>query len=158
MEICRVFTLTAGCSCSPAHRDFESCMVRASILCWQKPRSGIPARELSSWAPGLKKIDEATDIRKRLLLAFEKAEALANGGDRQGVLTFAVVGGGPTGVEMAGAIAELARNTIVRDFRHIDPSLARVVLVEAGPRLLPTFPEKLSTSAEMQLRRLVLRF
>jgi NADH:ubiquinone reductase (H+-translocating) len=110
--------------------------------------------EWESVAPGLKKIDEATDIRKRLLLAFEKAEAMANGSDRQGFLTFVVVGGGPTGVEMAGAIAELARNTIVCDFRNIDPSLARVVLVEAGPRLLPTFPEKLSTSAEKQLRKL----
>lgn len=110
--------------------------------------------EWESVAPGLKKIDEATDIRKRLLLAFEKAEAMATGGNRQRLLTFVVVGGGPTGVEMAGAIAELARNTIVRDFRNIDPASARIVLVEAGPRLLPTFPETLSASAETQLRKL----
>jgi NADH dehydrogenase len=105
-------------------------------------------------APGLKKIDEATDIRKRLLLAFERAEAMSGADSRLACLTFVVVGGGPTGVEMAGAIAELARHTLVRDFRNIDPSSARVVLVEAGPRVLPSFPERLSTSAERQLRKL----
>jgi NADH:ubiquinone reductase (H+-translocating) len=102
-------------------------------------------------APGLKRIDEATDIRKRLLLAFEQAEAMADDSNRQRLLTFVVVGGGPTGVEMAGAIAELARKTVARDFRNIDPSMARIVLVEAGSRLLPSFPETLSTSAEAQL-------
>jgi NADH:ubiquinone reductase (H+-translocating) len=110
--------------------------------------------EWESVAPGLKKIDEATNIRKRLLLAFEKAEAMADGAHRQSLLSFVVVGGGPTGVEMAGAIAELARHTIARDFRNINPALARVFLVEAGPRILPTFPEKLSQSAEAQLRKL----
>ena len=110
--------------------------------------------EWESVAPGLKKIDEATDTRKRLLLAFERAEATADDNSRKKLLTFVVVGGGPTGVEMAGAIAELARHTIVRDFRNIDPASARIVLVEAGPRLLPAFPETLSASAETQLRRL----
>lgn len=105
-------------------------------------------------APGLKKIDEATDMRKRLLLAFERAEASGSAEGRRKLLTFAVVGGGPTGVEMAGAIAELARHAIAGDFRNIDPTSARVVLVEAGPRLLPSFPESLSTSAETQLRKL----
>jgi NADH dehydrogenase len=105
-------------------------------------------------APGLKKIDEATNMRKRLLLAFEKAEAMSDGKHRQKLLSFVVVGGGPTGVEMAGAIAELARHTIACDFRNINPALAKVVLVEAGPRILPTFPEKLSRSAESQLRKL----
>ncbi len=105
-------------------------------------------------APGLKKIDEATDIRRRILLAFEKAEVLADDDRRQGALTFVVVGGGPTGVEMAGAVAELARNTIARDFRRIDTSDARIVLLEAGPRVLPTFPESLSRSAEAQLQKL----
>lgn len=105
-------------------------------------------------APGLKKIDEATDIRKRLLLAFERAEAMLDTEAKLAGLTFVVVGGGPTGVEMAGAIAELARHTLVRDFRKIDPSSARVVLVEAGPRILPTFPESLSISAEKQLHGL----
>jgi NADH dehydrogenase len=105
-------------------------------------------------APGLKKIDEATNMRKRLLLAFERAEAMSDGKHRQKLLSFVVVGGGPTGVEMAGAIAELARHTIACDFRNINPALAKVVLVEAGPRILPTFPEKLSRSAESQLRKL----
>jgi len=106
------------------------------------------------FAPGLKKIDEATAIRHRLLLAFEQAEAATSEDDRRKLLTFAVVGAGPTGVEMAGAIAELARKSLVRDFRNIDPSTARVVLVEAGPRVLPGFPEVLSASAERQLQRL----
>jgi NADH dehydrogenase len=110
--------------------------------------------EWEAVAPGLKKIDEATEIRKRLLLAFERAEAMSGADSRLACLTFVVVGGGPTGVEMAGAIAELARHTLVRDFRNIDPSSAQVVLVEAGPRVLPSFPESLSTSAERQLRKL----
>jgi NADH dehydrogenase len=105
-------------------------------------------------APGLKQIDEATDIRKRLLLAFEKAEVLSDATMRRSALTFAVIGGGPTGVEMAGAIAELARTTLVRDYRNICTSDTRVLLVEAGPRLLPSFPEALSASAEAQLKRL----
>ena len=110
--------------------------------------------EWESVAPGLKKIDEATDIRRRLLLAFEKAEAMQGYDKKRADLTFVVVGGGPTGVELAGAIAELARHTLLRDFRMIDPSKARVVLIEAGPRILPTFPESLSLSAERQLQAL----
>jgi NADH dehydrogenase len=103
-------------------------------------------------APGLKKIDDATDIRRRILTAFEVAEAGPPGSPLN--LTFAVVGGGPTGVELAGAIAELANRGLVRDFRRIDPSMARVLLVEAGPRILPRFPETLSAKAERQLARL----
>lgn len=110
--------------------------------------------EWEAVAPGLKKVDEATDIRKRLLLAFERAEVMAECPRKKGLLTFAVVGGGPTGVEMAGSIAELARHTIARDFRNIDPSQARIILLEAGPRLLPSFPEALSNSAELQLLKL----
>jgi NADH dehydrogenase len=106
------------------------------------------------FAPGLKKIDEATEIRRRILLAFEKAEASADESERRRLLTFVVVGGGPTGVEMAGAIAELAHRTIVRDFRHINPALTKIILVEAGNRILPAFPEKLSQSAAEQLARL----
>ncbi len=106
------------------------------------------------FAPGLKKIDEATEIRRRILLAFEKAEASADEGEHRRLLTFAVVGGGPTGVEMAGAIAELAHRTIVADFRHINPAETRIILVEAGPRILTSFPEHLSASAARQLDRL----
>jgi len=105
-------------------------------------------------APGLKRIEDAISIRRRLLLAFERAESTVDKAEQRQLLTFAVVGGGPTGVEMAGAIAELARKTIVCDFRNIDPSSARVVLVEAGPRILPSFREDLSASAARQLSML----
>ncbi|TIP09252.1 NAD(P)/FAD-dependent oxidoreductase [Mesorhizobium sp.] len=105
-------------------------------------------------APGLKTVGDATEIRARILTAFEKAEVSEDPAARVRLLTFIVVGGGPTGVELAGAIAELARQAIVRDFRHIDSSTARVVLAEAGPRLLPAFPESLSASAKKQLEKL----
>lgn len=106
------------------------------------------------FAPGLKKIDEATEIRRRILTAFEKAETAADETERRRLLTFIVVGGGPTGVEMAGAIAELAHRTLRRDFRHIDPTESRIILIEAGPRVLAAFPESLSQSAAEQLARL----
>jgi NADH dehydrogenase FAD-containing subunit len=105
-------------------------------------------------APGLKKIDDATHIRHRLLLGFERAETSEDQAERRSLLTFVVVGGGPTGVEMAGAIAEIARHALVDDFRSIDPKQARVILVEAGPRLLPAFPESLSAEAQRALEKL----
>jgi NADH dehydrogenase len=107
-----------------------------------------------AYAPGLKKIDEATDIRRRILSAFERAEVSEADAERRQLLTFIIVGGGPTGVEMAGAIAELARKAMTRDFRSIDPASARIVLIEAGPRVLPAFPESLSESARRQLAQL----
>jgi NADH:quinone reductase (non-electrogenic) len=107
-----------------------------------------------AFAPGLKKIDEATDIRRRILLAFEQAEITEDEEERCRLLTFAVIGGGPTGVELAGAIAELARKAIIHDFRNIDPVTARILLIEAGARILPSFPPGLSSSAERQLARL----
>jgi NADH:ubiquinone reductase (H+-translocating) len=107
--------------------------------------------EWEASAPGLKRIDEAIAIRRRVLLAFEQAEAARDSTELKQLLTFVIVGGGPTGVEMAGAIAELARNSIVCDFANIDPSSARIVLVEAGPRVLAPFPEKLSVAAMRQL-------
>src|SRR5713226_8223937 len=102
-------------------------------------------------APGLKKIDDATDIRRRILTAFEKAEAADGAEARRRFLTFVVIGGGATGVEMAGAIAELAHAALRHDFRRIDPREARIVLVEAGPRLLPAFPAMLSNAARGSL-------
>jgi NADH dehydrogenase len=105
-------------------------------------------------APGLKSLEDAITIRRRLLLAFERAETARDPTRRERLLTFVLVGGGPTGVEMAGAIAELAKATLARDFRHIDPKAARILLVEAGPRLLPGFPEKLSAYATAILRRM----
>ena len=105
-------------------------------------------------APGLKKIADATHIRERVLLAFERAEVTGDVDERRRLLTFVIVGAGPTGVEMAGAIAELARMALAADFRAIDPKDARVVLVEGGPRVLPTFPASLSLQAQEQLLRL----
>jgi NADH dehydrogenase len=106
------------------------------------------------FAPGLKKIEDATAIRRRILLAFELAEASDDPAEQRRLLNFAVIGGGPTGVEMAGAIVELARRALARDFRRIDPRATRVVLVEAGPRVLPAFPERLSEAARRMLERL----
>jgi len=106
------------------------------------------------FAPGLKKIDDATDIRRRILLAFERAEATDDPEARKALLTFAVIGGGATGVEMAGAIAELAHWALADEFRSIDPTQARIVLIEAGPRLLPAFPPDLGEHARKALTKL----
>jgi len=105
-------------------------------------------------APGLKTIEDATAIRRRILVAFENAEAAEAHEARRRLLTFVVVGGGPTGVEMAGAIAELARVALRHDFRNIDPREAQIVLVEAGPRVLPALPPRLSDAARKSLARL----
>ncbi|MGH6783091.1 MAG: FAD-dependent oxidoreductase, partial [Sphingomicrobium sp.] len=110
--------------------------------------------EWEGLAPGLKQIDDATRIRRRLLVAFEEAENAADPRSQQQWLTFVIVGGGPTGVELAGAIAELARHGMEREFRNIDPAAARVVLVQSAPRILPTFPEPLSAFAEQTLKKL----
>jgi NADH dehydrogenase len=106
------------------------------------------------YAPGLKTLEDALAMRKRILLAFECAEAADDAAERDAWLTFVIVGGGPTGVELAGTLAEIARHTLKGEFRRIDPATARVLLVEAGPRILSTFPESLSGSAQRQLERL----
>jgi len=103
------------------------------------------------FAPGLKSLDDALEIRRRMLLAFEIAEKTDDDAERDAAMTFVVVGAGPTGVEMAGAIAEIARVTLVKDFRHIDPSQARVLLLEGADRVLPPFTRDLSESARRQL-------
>ncbi|MEQ9563844.1 MAG: NAD(P)/FAD-dependent oxidoreductase [Woeseiaceae bacterium] len=105
-------------------------------------------------APGLKSIDDATSIRRRILMAFERAEMTGDDDERKSLLTFVIVGAGPTGVELAGTIAELARRTLAADFRRIDSRSARVILVEAGPRVLPTLSEKLSAYAKKALEKL----
>jgi NADH dehydrogenase len=110
--------------------------------------------EWSRDAPGLKRIEDATEIRRRILMAFERAEAAGDPGQRRDLTTFVVVGGGPTGVEMAGAIADVARQALPHDFRNIDPATSRVLLAEAGPRLLPAFPEDLSRYAAAELTRM----
>ncbi|MGD0420113.1 MAG: NAD(P)/FAD-dependent oxidoreductase [Xanthobacteraceae bacterium] len=104
------------------------------------------------FAPGLKHIADATEIRRRFLLAFERAEVAEDEAAQQRLLTFVIVGGGATGVEMAGAIAEVARRTLQHDFRRIDPRTSRIILIEAGPRLLPTFPAPLADYATRSLR------
>jgi NADH dehydrogenase len=110
--------------------------------------------EWEPFAPGLKTLEQATEIRRRILLAFESAENATDPALQNALLTFVVVGGGPTGVELAGAIADISRTVLVRDFRRIDPASARVVLLEAGPRVLPAFAEDLSRRAEGDLRAL----
>lgn len=105
-------------------------------------------------APGLKSIEDARRIRSRLLMAFETAEMTDDPERQAALMTTVIVGGGPTGVEMAGSIAELARHTLIRDFRHIRPELARIILVEAAPRLLGGFHPKLSDYAERRLKKL----
>ena len=110
--------------------------------------------EWSRTAPGLKTIEDAVTIRRRFLVAFERAEREQDAARRRAELTFVIVGGGPTGVELAGAMVEIARDTIPRDFRAIDTGSARVVLVEAGPRLLSAFPESLSARARRDLEEM----
>ncbi len=104
-------------------------------------------------APGLKRIEDATEIRRRILTAFERAELAPDRAERDRLTTFVVVGGGPTGVEMAGAIADMAHGALAPDFRNVDPRRARVLLVEAGPRLLAAFPEPLSAYTRRALER-----
>src|SRR5689334_17154800 len=107
----------------------------------------------SDYAPGLKRIEDATRIRRGILIAFERAEVVQDQDEQRRLLTFVIVGGGATGVEMAGAIADVARQTLAADFRRIDPRTARIVLIEAGPRILPTFPQTLSNYARDTLAR-----
>ncbi|HYM86787.1 MAG TPA: NAD(P)/FAD-dependent oxidoreductase [Pseudoxanthomonas sp.] len=110
--------------------------------------------EWAPHAPGLKTLDDALQLRRHLLLAFERAEAESDLAKRAAWLSFAIVGGGPTGVELAGTLAEIARHTLVNEFRNINPSEARVRLIEAGPRVLSSFPEDLSEKARKQLQKL----
>ena len=110
--------------------------------------------EWAEHAPGLKTLDDAIGIRRRILLAFERAEMTSNPGECARLLTIAIVGGGPTGVELAGAVAELSRRALARDFRVIDPTRTRVILVEAGPRLLANFPERISRYTAAALARI----
>lgn len=110
--------------------------------------------EWAPYAPGLKSIVDATSLRRKILLAFEAAEMETDPEKLRSLLTFVLIGGGPTGVEMAGAIAELAHKALATDFRHIDPTSARIILVEAMPRILPVFPETLSERAKRALNHL----
>ncbi|UVF19352.1 NAD(P)/FAD-dependent oxidoreductase [Microvirga terrae] len=143
--------------------DVDACSVRAGpvdvpydflVLATGATHSYFGHPEWATVAPGLKQIEDATSIRRKVLLAFEHAELTDDPDEQRRLLTFVVVGGGPTGVEMAGAIAEVAHHALPAEFRRIDPHAARVILIEAGPRLLPTFPEDLSTYAHRALERM----
>lgn len=105
-------------------------------------------------APGLKTLEDALEIRRRVLLAYERAEREQDSAKRDALLTFVVIGGGPTGVELAGALAEISRESLARDFRHFNPESARIILAEGGPSLLAAFPESLRASARKDLERL----
>lgn len=110
--------------------------------------------EWEEHAPGLKSLEDATQIRSKVLRAYERAEVIRDTAEHQRLMTTVVVGGGPTGVEMAGALAELSRKVLAEDFRHIRPEEARVILIEAGPRLLSMFPESLSAYAAERLKKM----
>ena len=124
------------------------------ILATGARHSYFGREDWAAHAPGIKTIEDATAVRRRVLLALERAETEEHGKVRDALLTFVVIGGGPTGVEMAGAIAELARQSVSRDFRSITPHCSRVILVEAGSRLLSSFPPQLSERTHASLERL----
>ncbi|MFN4162839.1 MAG: NAD(P)/FAD-dependent oxidoreductase, partial [Stenotrophomonas sp.] len=140
----RQITLADG-----SHLGYDTLM-----LCTGATHAYFGHDEWAADAPGLKTLDDAIALRRKLLLAFERAEAEPDPARKAAWLSFAVVGGGPTGVELAGTLAEIARHTLRNEFRHIDPASAKVRLVEAGPRVLSTFPEVLSLKARRQLEKL----
>lgn len=143
--------------------DYEAKSVQTSagslqydrlLLCCGAQHSYFGNEAWESDAPGLKTLEHATEIRRRVLTAFEKAELEPDPERRKELLTFVVVGGGPTGVELAGALGEISRYTLARDFRNIDPSRTRVMLIEGGPRILPSFDESSSRAAAASLEKL----
>ena len=121
------------------------------ILAMGARHSSFGRDDWEAHAPGLKSISDATSIRRKILLAFERAEMERDDVVRKSLLTFVIVGGGPTGVEMAGTIASLARTTLRNNFRHIDPAKSRIILIEASPRILAAFSESLSQKAQVEL-------
>ncbi len=137
----RRVTLTDG-----RHIDFDY-----ALLATGATHAYFGHDEWAEHAPGLKSLDDALDIRRRILSAFERAEATDDLDERKALLTFAIVGGGPTGVELAGTMAEIARHTLNGEFRHIDPAHSEVMLVEAGPRVLSSFGPDLAEKAGLQL-------
>jgi NADH dehydrogenase len=134
--------------------DGEAVSYDYLILCPGVRHSYFSHPEWEVLAPGLKSMEDALEIRRRVLLAFERAERAETADERHRLLTFVVVGGGPTGVEVAGAISEIRRYALARDFRRIDPRDATVLLLEGGPRVLPGYPPSLSQKAKESLRRL----
>jgi len=133
--------------------DFEIAFDYLVLACGAQ-HSYFGRNEWEDFAPGLKSLEQATEIRRRILSAFEYAENAYDISTTTSLLTFVVVGAGPTGVELAGAIADISRTVLAKDFRRIDPTKARVVLIEAGPRVLASFPEDLSSRATQDLQEL----
>jgi len=137
-----------------ATADFGELTFDYLILACGARHSYFGHDEWEPFAPGLKTLEQATEIRRRVLVAYEAAERTKNPDDRKRLLTFVVVGGGPTGVELAGAIGEMSRFTLAKDFRNIDPTLARVILVESGPRILSMFSDEQAARATRDLEHL----
>lgn len=134
--------------------DFSEISYDYLIMCCGARHAYFGHEEWEPHAPGLKTLEQAVEIRRRILSAFEEAERINDASKRRKMLTFAVVGGGPTGVELAGAIGEMSRYALSRDFRNIDPKLTRIMLIEAGPRILSSFPEEQSSIATRDLENL----
>jgi NADH dehydrogenase len=137
-----------------ATADFGEITFDYLILACGARHSYFGHEEWEEYAPGLKNLAQATEIRRRVLFAYEEAERTGDPDERKRLMTFVVVGGGPTGVELAGAIGELSRFTLAKDFRHINSAQARVILLEAGPRILPMFGEQLAARATRDLEHL----
>jgi NADH dehydrogenase len=135
------------------HTDSISVPYDFLVLATGATHSYFGHDEWAEVAPGLKRIEDATRIRRRILIAFERAELTADESERRRLLTFVIVGAGATGVEMAGAITEVARQTLAMDFRRIDPKASRIVLIEAGPRVMPALPANLSDYVQRTLRQ-----
>ncbi len=134
--------------------DFGSLQFDYLISCCGARHSYFKHEEWEEFAPGLKTLEQATEIRRRVLTAYEAAERSDSAADRERLLTFVIVGGGPTGVELAGAIGEMSRFTLAKDFRNIDAAAARVILIETGPRILSMFSESLASHAARDLEQL----
>ncbi len=149
-EVTRVDLDGRRLAVSDGRRDVELAYDYLILACGAR-HSYFGRDEWEAYAPGLKTLEQAIEIRRRILSAFEAAENEFDREVQRALLTFVVVGGGPTGVELAGAIADISRTVLVRDFRRIDPASARVVLVEAGPRILAAFPEALARRAAADL-------
>jgi NADH dehydrogenase len=133
------------------HTDSISVAYDFLVLATGATHSYFGHDDWAAVAPGLKRIEDGTRIRRRILIAFERAELASDETERRRLLTFVIIGAGATGVEMAGAIAEIARRTLAMDFRRIDPKAARIVLIEAGPRVMPVLPENLSNYVQQTL-------
>jgi NADH dehydrogenase len=134
--------------------DFGSLQFDYLISCCGARHSYFKHEEWEEFAPGLKTLEQATEIRRRVLTAYEAAERSDSAADRKRLLTFVIVGGGPTGVELAGAIGEMSRFTLAKDFRNINAAAARVILIETGPRILSMFSESLASHAARDLEQL----